>query len=231
MQETWVWSLVQEDSTCRRATKPLCHKYWSPFKSCLQAATTEPVCRNHWSPHLPKAYALRREATTIRSPHAATKRSPCLLQLEKAQAKQQRSHAVKRNKINNKGLKKKKRKHLLSKHHEQGNKCNKSILFSFTLDTLDVHFKKRQEKNCKQGQEKPGSSLVVQWSRLCTPKARGLGSILSPGADPPHAPTKTWKSQINKGIFFKDKKRRRTGKTRAYSILTTGDIKGTFHTK
>ena len=83
----------------------------------------------------------------------------------------------------------------------------KYALFSFTLDTLDVHFKKRQEKNSKQGQEKPGSSLVVQWPRLCTPKARGLGSILSPGADPPHAPTKTWKSQINKGIFFKDKKK------------------------
>ena len=27
MQETWVRSLVQEDSTCHRATNPMCHNY------------------------------------------------------------------------------------------------------------------------------------------------------------------------------------------------------------
>ena len=27
---TQVWSLVQEDPTCRGATKPMCHNYWSP---------------------------------------------------------------------------------------------------------------------------------------------------------------------------------------------------------
>ena len=31
MQETRVPSLVWEDSTCRGATKPLCHNYWSPW--------------------------------------------------------------------------------------------------------------------------------------------------------------------------------------------------------
>ena len=30
MQGLWVWSMVQEDLTCFRATKPLCHNYWSP---------------------------------------------------------------------------------------------------------------------------------------------------------------------------------------------------------
>ena len=29
MQGTWVWFLVQEDSTCLRATKPECHNYWT----------------------------------------------------------------------------------------------------------------------------------------------------------------------------------------------------------
>ena len=30
MQGTWVWSLVWEDPTCCRETKPLRHNYWSP---------------------------------------------------------------------------------------------------------------------------------------------------------------------------------------------------------
>ena len=30
MQRTWVWSLVQEDSTCLGAAKPMGHIYWSP---------------------------------------------------------------------------------------------------------------------------------------------------------------------------------------------------------
>ena len=29
MQGTWVWSLVQEDSTCHGATKPMSHNYWT----------------------------------------------------------------------------------------------------------------------------------------------------------------------------------------------------------
>ena len=30
IQWTWVWSLVQEDPTCCRATKPMHHNYWTP---------------------------------------------------------------------------------------------------------------------------------------------------------------------------------------------------------
>ena len=36
IQGTWVWSLVQEDTTCQGATKLMCHKYWS-----LRVASTE----------------------------------------------------------------------------------------------------------------------------------------------------------------------------------------------
>ena len=35
MQGTWVPSLVQEDSTCLRANKPMCHNYGSPHDHML----------------------------------------------------------------------------------------------------------------------------------------------------------------------------------------------------
>ena len=41
MQGTWVWSLVQEDPTCRGATKPVHHNYW--------ACALEPASHNYWS--------------------------------------------------------------------------------------------------------------------------------------------------------------------------------------
>ena len=40
MQGTWVRSLVQDDPTCRRATKPVHHNYW--------AWALEPVSHNSW---------------------------------------------------------------------------------------------------------------------------------------------------------------------------------------
>ena len=60
--------------------------------------------------------------------------------------------------------------------------------------------------------EEVGTSLVVKWLRLCTPKAGGLGSIPGQGTRSHMlqlrfhmlqlkilcAPTKTWSSQINK---------------------------------
>ena len=52
MQETRVWALVQEDPTCRRATKPLRHNYW--------ACTLEPVSHNYWT-HVPRACAPQQE--------------------------------------------------------------------------------------------------------------------------------------------------------------------------
>ena len=42
MQGTQVWSLVQEDPTCRGATKPVRHNYWSP-------CTLGPKCHNYWA--------------------------------------------------------------------------------------------------------------------------------------------------------------------------------------
>ena len=45
MQGTWVWALVGEDPTCRRATKLMCHNYW--------ACALEPACHNCWA-HVPQ---------------------------------------------------------------------------------------------------------------------------------------------------------------------------------
>ena len=41
MQGTWVQALVQEDPTCHRATKPLCHNDW--------ARALEPASHNYWA--------------------------------------------------------------------------------------------------------------------------------------------------------------------------------------
>ena len=84
MQGTWVRALVWEDSTCRGATKPMCCNYWACESQllCPCATTTEA--------HVPKACALQREATTMRSPRTAMKTSPHLPQLEKARTQQQK---------------------------------------------------------------------------------------------------------------------------------------------
>jgi len=83
MQRTRVQSLVQEDSTCHRATKPVLHNYWALIQS-PQAATTEPERSYYWSPStlepvlhktkLPQweAHALQWRVTR-ESPHKATK--------------------------------------------------------------------------------------------------------------------------------------------------------------
>ena len=44
MEGIWVRSLVKEDSTRCRATKPVCHNYWSH--------ALEPASHNHWA-HMP----------------------------------------------------------------------------------------------------------------------------------------------------------------------------------
>ena len=75
VQRTQVRSLVQEDPTCRRAAKPMCHNYWP--------CTLEPACLE--------------PATTMRSLHS--------LQLEKARAQQQRPNGAKKMFLINKFIK------------------------------------------------------------------------------------------------------------------------------
>ena len=42
MQEAWVWALIQEESTCFGATKPIHHNYWT--------CALETGSCNYWSP-------------------------------------------------------------------------------------------------------------------------------------------------------------------------------------
>ena len=86
MQRTWVQSLVREDPTCCRATKPILHNCWT---CCL-----EPVSHNYWSPGAWSLCSTTRKATAMRSPHTATKSNPHSPQLEKAHAQQWRPNAA-----------------------------------------------------------------------------------------------------------------------------------------
>ena len=81
VQGTQVRALVQEDPACRGATKLVCHNYWAHVPQLLKPMHLEPMLCN-------------REATAMRSPHTASKSSPCLLQLEKARVQQQRPNAA-----------------------------------------------------------------------------------------------------------------------------------------
>ena len=77
MQGTRVRALVQEDPTCRRATKPVSHNYWARMPQLLKPAHLEPVLRNKRS-HCNEKPAHHNEeqpplATTRESPRAATK--------------------------------------------------------------------------------------------------------------------------------------------------------------
>ena len=66
MQGTWVWSQVWEDSTCRGATKPVCHYFW--------AWALEPTSHNYGAcePQLLKLFLAGREVTARRSLHTTT---------------------------------------------------------------------------------------------------------------------------------------------------------------
>ena len=58
MQGTWIWSLVQEDSTCCRATKPMRRNYWAHVSQLLKPRHLQPV-------------SAARDAVTMRSLCAA----------------------------------------------------------------------------------------------------------------------------------------------------------------
>ena len=76
VQGTWVWSLVQEDPTCCKATKPVYHNYW--------ASGLESESCSLWSPCAWSLCSVTRKATAMRSPCTTTNSSPGLSQLEKA---------------------------------------------------------------------------------------------------------------------------------------------------
>ena len=84
MQETWVWSLVQEEPTCLRATKPVHHNY--------EAHALEPRNPNCWAHKsqllktmCSRACALQQEKPLQREAWVSQlETSPHSLQLEKS---------------------------------------------------------------------------------------------------------------------------------------------------
>ena len=76
MQETRFPSLVQEGPICWGSSKLVHHNCW--------ACAVEPRYCIYWSPRSYSLCSTTREITTIRSPHTATKSSPCSPQLEKS---------------------------------------------------------------------------------------------------------------------------------------------------
>ena len=72
MQETQVLSLIREDSTCHRATRPVCHDHWTHVLQLLKSGH-------------PRAHALQWEKPQQREAREPQLEiSPCSLQLEKS---------------------------------------------------------------------------------------------------------------------------------------------------
>ena len=95
MQETRVWSLIWEDPTCSRATRPE-HNYY-PVLESLGIATTEPMRRNYWS--RPRACPLQHEKTLQWTAHSwPLESSPCLCNYGKARVGSKTQQSQKSNK-------------------------------------------------------------------------------------------------------------------------------------
>ena len=103
MQGTWVWPLVQEDSTCHRAAKPgtpILSPHSKAHEPQYWVRILQPSSHNYWA-HEPRAWALQPEKPPQWEACAPVKSSPHWLQLEKAHMQQQRpSTAKSKNKLN-----------------------------------------------------------------------------------------------------------------------------------
>ena len=85
MQGTQVWALVQEDPTCRGATKPTHHNYL--------ACALEPASHNYWA-RAPRARALQQEEPLqreVRAPQRRVARLTATRESPRAAMKTQRS--------------------------------------------------------------------------------------------------------------------------------------------
>ena len=99
MQKTWVWFLVWEDSTCCRATKPMCRNYWA----CARESG-KPRSHSCWNPCILESMLCNKRSHCNEKSVHCKKSSPCSPQLEKAFMQQGRPSTAK-NKYKNNVLK------------------------------------------------------------------------------------------------------------------------------
>ena len=104
LQGTLVKTLVQEDSTCRGASKPTHHDCWT----CAlgpRATTTEPMCRHYQSPCALEPMLGNERSHCKRSLHIATSKQPLLTVTTEKPSKQQRPSRHSQKYINTKVFK------------------------------------------------------------------------------------------------------------------------------
>ena len=95
MQETWVQSLMGEESTCCRATMPLGHDYW--------ACAVEPHSHNNWSQCTLEPVLCNRRSHHNEKPGTETRVAPALPNYRQAWTAPKTQHSQKLiliNKIN-----------------------------------------------------------------------------------------------------------------------------------
>jgi len=86
MQETWIWSLGWEDLIYQGANKPMPHKYWARVPQILSLCSGAQELQL-LKPMHPKACApQQKEPPQWEAWAPQLERSPCSLQLERAQA-------------------------------------------------------------------------------------------------------------------------------------------------
>ena len=81
MQEIWVWSLVWEDATCHRATKPMHHNYWACALEPWNCKT-ELTHHNCWSLHALEPEVCNKRSHSSEKPTHGNEDEPCSPQLE-----------------------------------------------------------------------------------------------------------------------------------------------------
>ena len=110
IQETWIWSLIQEDPTCCRTTKPVRHNYWAcapepgsgnywacapePGSHNYWACALEPGSHNYWSPHSLEPVLCNKRSHRNEKQHTATRGQPPLITTrEKAHTAMKTQHS------------------------------------------------------------------------------------------------------------------------------------------
>ena len=96
MLKTWVWSLIWEDPTRLRATKPMCHNPW--------AGALKPGSCSYWSPRVPVPRLCNKRNHCSKPTHCTSRAAPTRSSQRKACAAMKTQHNQKQIKIYKKNM-------------------------------------------------------------------------------------------------------------------------------